>query len=124
MDLNIFCGQHLTFFLALQVTLSLGKTDIGVDVANATNGCVSSVSLHVVRQKEAQNCLCRAPADEMNIFAICRILLDSGSWFSASSRGGSGNRRAKSKEQTLAELREENDWKNDLILFWMPTSIR
>ncbi|CAK0786650.1 hypothetical protein CVIRNUC_009864 [Coccomyxa viridis] len=30
----------------------------------------------------------------------------------------------KTREQTLAELREENEWKNDLILFWLPQSLR
>jgi hypothetical protein len=53
-----------------------------------------------------------------------RILLDSGSLLAASTRGGRGHPRAKSKEQTLAELKEENDWKNDLILFWLPSSVR
>jgi hypothetical protein len=32
--------------------------------------------------------------------------------------------RVKSKTQTLAELKEENDWKNDLVLFWVPQAIR
>ena len=26
--------------------------------------------------------------------------------------------------ETMWELREENDWKNDLILFWMPSNVR
>lgn len=30
----------------------------------------------------------------------------------------------KTKEQTLAELKEENEWKNDLVLFWLPQSLR
>ena len=30
----------------------------------------------------------------------------------------------KSRDQTLAELREENAWKNGLVLFWMPQQLR
>jgi hypothetical protein len=38
---------------------------------------------------------------------------------------GSGKRGAvKPKEQTLAELRAENDWKNELFLFWWPAEMR
>ena len=33
-------------------------------------------------------------------------------------------RRVKSKAQTLAELAEENDWKNDVVLFWLPQEFR
>ncbi len=29
-------------------------------------------------------------------------------------------RGSKPKSQVIAELREENDWKNNLILFWLP----
>ena len=32
--------------------------------------------------------------------------------------------RVKSKAQTLAELTEENDWKNDVVLFWLPQEFR
>ena len=28
------------------------------------------------------------------------------------------------KSETVRELREENDWKNDLVLFWLPHSFR
>ncbi len=33
-------------------------------------------------------------------------------------------RGSKSAAQTLAELAEENDWKNDVVLFWVPPQIR
>ncbi|BDA50276.1 probable lathosterol oxidase at C-terminar half [Coccomyxa sp. Obi] len=56
--------------------------------------------------------------------ATNEIVVDSLSVFSAASWGGRGRSKAKSKEQTLAELREENDWKNDLILFWLPAPVR
>lgn len=40
---------------------------------------------------------------------------------SINSIGMSGS---KSRAQTIRELIEENDWKNDLILFWMPAGFR
>ncbi len=33
-------------------------------------------------------------------------------------------RGSKSAAKTLAELAEENDWKNDVVLFWVPPQIR
>ena len=33
-------------------------------------------------------------------------------------------RRVTSKAHTLAELAEENDWKNDVVLFWLPQHFR
>lgn len=35
-------------------------------------------------------------------------------------RGVSAAPLGKAKAQVIAEIREENDWKNNLILFWLP----
>lgn len=35
-------------------------------------------------------------------------------------KGVSAAPLGKTKAQVIAEIREENDWKNNLILFWLP----
>ena len=121
------CGHHLGSSLATQVTLT--NTALKVDLTNATDGCALSLgnckkSCSGASLKIAAHLATISSMMSTRMLRSYRILLNSGSLVSASTRSGRGRALAKSKEQTLAELRDENDWKNDLILFWLPSSFR
>lgn len=64
------------------------------------------------------------PLEACQHFSPRRIVVDASNVLFAAPWGGKVRSKGKSKEQTLAELREENDWKNDLILFWLPPAVR